>query len=256
MTMLVAKGICAGYGRVQVLWDVDVRVEANQIVALIGPNGAGKTTLLRALSGVIPIRSGSLTFRGRDITGLSTEEIVQVGVAHVPEGRRLFPGLTVRDNLRLGAWRKQAGDRRGGLPGGLLGGRVGGLRRHEPDLDYVLELFPRLGERLGQIAGSMSGGEQQMCAIARGLMSQPDLIMIDELSLGLAPALVDEIMLRLPDIAAAGTSVLLVEQDVDAALNTAEYAYVLETGRVALAGRTGELLADTRVQSAYLGAIV
>jgi branched-chain amino acid transport system ATP-binding protein len=166
-----------------------------------------------------------------------------VGVSHVPEGRRLFPGLTVRDNLRLGAWR---------ATGRGVGWRAARASR-PPDLDHVLDLFPQLGERLGQVVGTMSGGEQQMCAIARGLMSRPDLIMIDELSLGLAPVIVDEIMTRLPDIAASGTSVLLVEQDVDAALNTAEYAYVLETGRVAFSGWTGELLADTRIQQAYLG---
>jgi branched-chain amino acid transport system ATP-binding protein len=234
--MFAVKGVCAGYGRVGVIWDITMTVRARQIVALIGPNGAGKTTLLRALSGMIAPTSGSVTFRGRQLIGLPIEDVVMVGVAHVPEGRRLFPGLTVRDNLRLGAWR--------------VAGRRGG---EQPDLDRVLDLFPQLAQRLGQVVGSMSGGEQQMCAIARGLMSKPDLIMIDELSLGLAPVVVDEIMTRLPDIAASGTSVLLVEQDVDAALNTAEYAYVLETGRIALAGWTGELLADPRIQQAYLG---
>jgi branched-chain amino acid transport system ATP-binding protein len=237
--MFEVHGLQAGYGRIGVLWDVDLTVGARQIVALIGPNGAGKTTLLRALTGMVRPTAGSVTFRGRQLAGLPIEEIVQVGIAHVPEGRRLFPGLTVRDNLRLGAWR-------------------GATRRWfrpapPPDFDYVIDLFPRIGERLGQIVGSMSGGEQQMCAIARGLMSRPELIMIDELSLGLAPVVVDEIMTRLPDIAASGTAVLLVEQDVDAALNTAEYAYVLETGRIALSGHTGELLADPRIQQAYLG---
>jgi branched-chain amino acid transport system ATP-binding protein len=228
--MLEVRGLCAGYGRVQVLWDVDLAVEPNQIVALIGSNGAGKSTLLRALSGMIAIRSGSGRFRGRELAGLAIEDVVRLGIAHVPEGRRLFPGLTVRDNLRLGAWRSR-----------------------DADLRWVLDLFPRLGERLGQVAGSMSGGEQQMCAIARGLMSRPDLIMIDELSLGLAPILVDEMMSRLPEIAAAGTAVLLVEQDVDAALRTAEYAYVLETGHITITGPSRTLRADPRVQEAYLG---
>jgi branched-chain amino acid transport system ATP-binding protein len=236
------RGLAAGYGRVGVLWDIDLRVGPRQIVALIGPNGAGKTTLLRALSGMISPTAGSVRFHGRDLAGLPIEEIVQVGIAHVPEGRRLFPGLTVRDNLRLGAWRAGGSGRRWSF-----------RPAPQPDLDQVLDLFPRLGERLNQVVGSMSGGEQQMCAIARGLMSRPELIMIDELSLGLAPVVVDEIMTRLPDIAAAGTAVLLVEQDVDAALNTAEYGYVLETGRIALAAQTGELLADPRVQQAYLG---
>jgi branched-chain amino acid transport system ATP-binding protein len=234
------RGVCAGYGRVGVLWDVDITVGPRQIVALIGPNGAGKTTLLRALSGMITPTAGSVRFNGRELAGLPIEEIVRAGVAHVPEGRRLFPGLTLRDNLRLGAWR--------------AGGRRRSLRpAPPPDLDQVLDLFPRLGERLNQVVGSMSGGEQQMCAIARGLMSRPQLIMIDELSLGLAPVIVDEIMTRLPDIAAAGTAVLLVEQDVDAALRTAAHGYVLETGRIALSGPTADLLADPRVQQAYLG---
>jgi branched-chain amino acid transport system ATP-binding protein len=228
--MLEVTQVSAGYGRVQVLWDVDLAVGQHEIVALVGPNGAGKTTLLRAISGMTDVTSGSITFRGRQVRGQSMEHIVDLGIAHVPEGRRLFAGLTVRDNLRLGGWRSK-----------------------NRDLDRVVELFPRLGERLDQVTGSMSGGEQQMCAIARGLMSEPDLMMIDELSLGLAPMVVDEIIERLPDIAAAGTSVLLVEQDVDAALSVAERAYVLETGRIVLSGKAGELLADSRVQESYLG---
>ena len=228
--MLEVSKLAAGYGRVQVLWDVDLTVGSNEIVALVGPNGSGKSTLLRALSGMTPVRSGSVLFRGRQIAGQSIERIVDYGIAHVPEGRRLFSGLTVRDNLLLGGWR---------------------TKNH--DLDRVVELFPRLGERINQITGSMSGGEQQMCAIARGLMSQPELLMIDELSLGLAPIIVDEIIERLPDIAASGTSVLLVEQDVDAALSVAERAYVLETGQVVLSGKAGELLADPRVRESYLG---
>lgn len=229
--MLEVSGLGAGYGRVQVLWDIDLSVGRDEIVALVGPNGAGKTTLLRALSGMITIWGGAAHFEGRDLRGRSVEEIVDLGIAHVPEGRRLFAGLTVKDNLMLGGW-----------------------RRHNRNLERVLELFPQLGERLLQVAGSLSGGEQQMCAIARGVMSQPSLLMIDELSLGLAPKLVDEILSRLPDIAASGTAVLLVEQDVDAALAVAERAYVLETGRVAMSGLSGKLLADTRVQQAYLGA--
>jgi branched-chain amino acid transport system ATP-binding protein len=228
--MLEVRNLSAGYGRVQVLWDVDLEVREREVVALVGPNGAGKTTLLRALSGMAEIRDGSVEFRGRPLRGLSIEQIVDLGIAHVPEGRRLFPGLTVRANLKLGGWRTK-----------------------NTDLDRVVELFPRLGERMEQVTGSMSGGEQQMCAIARGLMSQPELMMIDELSLGLAPVVVDEIIERLPDIAASGTSILLVEQDVDAALSVAERAYVLETGRVALAGKAGELLADERVRESYLG---
>jgi len=230
MSMLEVSQLSAGYGRGQVLWDVDLTVGANEVVALVGPNGAGKPTLLRALSGMIPVRSGTVTFRGRELAGLSIEQIAGLGLAHVPEGRRLFPGLSVRDNLRLGGW-----------------------RNHSEDIDRVVELFPRVGERLAQTTGSMSGGEQQMVAIGRGLMSRPELMMIDELSLGLAPVIVDEIIARLPDIAATGTSVLLVEQDVDAALSVAERAYVLETGHIVLHGQSGALLADKRVQESYLG---
>ena len=228
--MLEAKALSAGYGRVQVLWDVDLSVGDNEIVALVGPNGAGKTTLLRALSGMAELRSGTVDFRGQTLKGRSIEQIVNLGISHVPEGRRLFPGLTVRDNLRLGGWRTR-----------------------NTDIDRVVELFPRLGERLNQVAGTMSGGEQQMCAIARGLMSEPHIMMIDELSLGLAPVVVDEIIARLPDIASSGTSILLVEQDVDAALTVAERAYVLETGHIVLSGKGSDLLADPRVQESYLG---
>jgi len=228
--MLEVTGLEAGYGRVQVLWEVDLSVGEREIVALVGPNGAGKSTLLRALSGMVQPTGGTVTFRGQEVQRRSIEQIVDLGVAHVPEGRRLFPGLTVRENLRLGGW------------------RIG-----HTDIDQVVEMFPRLGERLNQVAGSMSGGEQQMCAIGRGLMGKPELMMIDELSLGLAPVVVDEIMERLPDIAAAGTAILLVEQDVDAALGVAERAYVLETGRIVLSGKSGELLADSRVQESYLG---
>ena len=228
--MFEVKGLSAGYGRAQVLWDVDLRVGDNEIVSLIGPNGAGKTTLLRALTGMVEIRSGMVDFRGEAVQGRSIEQIAGLGISHVPEGRRLFSGLTVLDNLRLGGWRTR-----------------------NAKIDRVVDLFPRVGERLSQIAGSLSGGEQQMVAIARGLMSEPHLMMIDELSLGLAPVVVDEIIARLPDIASSGTSILLVEQDVDAALTVAERAYVLDTGHIVLSGAAAELLADPRVQESYLG---
>jgi branched-chain amino acid transport system ATP-binding protein len=230
MKLLEMSGVCSGYGRVQVLWDVELRVESNQIVALVGANAAGKTTLLRTVSGMIPVRSGTIGLQGRDITSLSIEAIVDLGIAHVPEGRRLFSGLSVRDNLFVGGW-----------------------RRKSKDLGRVLELFPPLADRLGQIVGTMSGGEQQMCAIARSLMLEPTLLMIDELSLGLAPKVVDDIIARLPDVAASGTSVLLVEQDVDAALTASEWAYILENGRIAMSGPSAQLLADPRVQDVYLG---
>lgn len=230
MSLLEVHALNAGYGRVQVLWDVSVAVEAGQIVALVGANGAGKTTLLRAISGMISTRSGSIAFKGREIAGYSIEAIVDLGIAHVPEGRRLFSGLTVRENLLLGGW-----------------------RRNNRDLRRIVELFPVLGERLSQTASTMSGGEQQMCAIGRGLMGQPELLLIDELSLGLAPKTVDEIVARLPEIAAAGTAVLLVEQDIDTALSVSQFAYVLETGRVTKSGPSPQLLSDPSIQEAYLG---
>ena len=227
--MLDISGLNAGYGRVEVLQGVDLEVGEDEIVALVGSNGAGKTTLLRAVSGVIAPAAGSVRFKGDEIGGLPPEEIVDRGIAHVPEGRRLFAGLTVRENLL-----------------------VGGYSGHTEDIEGAVGLFPRLGERLGQAAGSLSGGEQQMCAIARGLMSSPALIMIDELSLGLAPKLVDEIVERLRTVAEDGTAVLLVDQDVDAALRLAARGYVLETGRIVVSGPSAELLEDERVREAYL----
>ena len=223
--MLEVKKLAAGYSRTQILWDIDLTIGKNEIVALVGPNGSGKTTLLRAITGMIQVKSGEVNFLGENIKGKSIEEIVSRGIAHVPEGRRLFPGLTVRENLELGAWRTR-----------------------DTSVDYVIELFPRLGERLNQVAGSM-----QMSAIARGLMSKPHLIVIDELSLGLAPVVVDEIIERLHGIAESGTSILMVDQDVDAALTISSHAYVLEAGQVVLAGAAADLLADPRVQESYLG---
>ena len=230
MSMLEIEKLNAGYGRVQVLWDVGLAVEAKQIVALVGANGAGKTTLLRAISGMIAVRSGAVKFQDRDIAGASIESIVDLGIAHVPEGRRLFSGLTVRENLVLGGW-----------------------RRNNRDLSRAVALFPVLGQRLNQVASTLSGGEQQMCAIARGLMGEPALLLIDELSLGLAPIMDDDIVGRLPEIAASGTAVLLVEQDIDTALTVSETAYVLETGRITRSGSSRELLADATIQAAYLG---
>jgi branched-chain amino acid transport system ATP-binding protein len=223
--------IDSGYGRVQVLWNVSVHVEPSAIVALIGPNGAGKSTLLRTASGMLPPQRGRILLGERELTGAPIETIARAGIAHVPEGRRLFSGLSVRDNLRLG-----------------------GFYNRNDELGPVLQLFPRLNERLDQIAGSMSGGEQQMCAIARAMMSRPSFLLIDELSLGLAPRVVDEILARLVDIAQAGTGILLVEQDAGAALEIAQQAYVLENGRIALQGSASDLAGDARIREAYLGA--
>ncbi|MGH3377405.1 MAG: ABC transporter ATP-binding protein [Actinoallomurus sp.] len=228
--MLEVDGLTAGYGRVQVLHDVSLTVDEAEIVALVGPNGAGKSTLLRAITAMIPDRSGSVTVAGRELIDATVETIAATGVAHVPEGRRLFPGLTVRDNLRLGGW----------------------LIRNK-ELGTVLDLFPKLAGRLDQVAGSLSGGEQQMCAIARALMGKPRLLLIDELSLGLAPVIVDEILVRLTGIAEDGTGVLLVEQDAGAALEIARRGYVLELGQIVLAGTAAELTVDPRMRVAYLG---
>lgn len=229
--MLEVAGLSAGYGRVEVLQDVDLEVGEGEIVALVGSNGAGKTTLLRTVSGLISPTAGQVTFAGEDLTGLRPERVVRRGIAHVPEGRHLFSGLTVKENLMAGAF---AG-------------------RERADLDRAVELFPHLKDRLGQVAASMSGGEQQMCAVARGLMSNPRLLMIDELSLGLAPKLVDEMLERLAEVAAQGTALLIVEQDVDAALRIAGRGYVLETGRIVSSGESAALLDDPRVREAYLG---
>jgi branched-chain amino acid transport system ATP-binding protein len=228
--LLQVSGLTAGYGRVQVLHGVELTVAGHEIVALVGSNGAGKTTLLRSICGLVAPTGGRIRFAGQDITGQPVESVVRRGLAHVPEGRRLFAGLPVRDNLRLGGWSTR-----------------------NTDIDRVLALFPQLTARLHQVAGTLSGGEQQMCAIARGLMSRPELIMIDELSLGLAPLVVDEISAMLPGIAAGGTAVLLVEQDVDTALSVSTRGYVMETGVIALSGTSPQLRADPRIQQAYLG---
>ena len=229
--MLEVEGLSAAYGTVEVLWDVGLEVGENEIVALVGSNGAGKTTLLRTISGMMRATSGEVRFEGKRISGMRPEQIVSRGVAHVPEGRHLFQGLSVRENLMAGGYANRDG----------------------AELDRAVELFPALGDRMGQLAGSLSGGQQQMCAIARGLMSRPKLLMLDELSLGLAPKLVDEIIERLGIVAEQGTALLVVEQDVDAALRIASRGYVLETGRIATSGPSEELAEDPRVREAYLG---
>jgi branched-chain amino acid transport system ATP-binding protein len=233
--LLKIEGLHADYGGVRVLWGIDAEVGAGEIVCIVGSNGAGKTTLLRTISGLLPATSGRVQFMSEDITQLGADQILARGIAHVPEGRRLFRGLSVRDNLLLGAY----------------------LRRDETevrrDLDYVFSLFPVLRERQGQDATTLSGGEQQMCAIARGIMSRPMLLMIDELSLGLAPRLVERLSEALIEINRAGMTILLVEQDVMTAFEIAQHAFVIETGRVGLRG-TAKLLAENpAIRQAYLG---
>lgn len=231
--LLDVAGLHAGYGAFEVLHGLDLHVAEGEIVAVLGSNGVGKTTLNRALSGLLP-RTGSIRFDGQDITRADHADIVRAGLVHVPEGRRIFPNLTVADNLRLGSYARGRAARRA-------------------TYEQILETFPRLRERLRQKAGTMSGGEQQMLAIGRGLMAQPRLLILDEPSLGLSPLLVDELFALIAKLHAGGLSILLVEQNVVQSLALATRAYVIEHGRVTLSGLAGELGNDPRLRSAYLG---
>ena len=235
MSTLRLEGVEAGYGDLTAVHDVSLEVRAGEAVALIGANGAGKTTTLRAISGLLPVRRGVIQWDGRDIAGLPASEIVARGIAHVPEGRQLFPTMTVQENLDLGAT------------------APAGRAARAESLERVYGLFPRLAERRGQLAGTLSGGEQQMCAIGRGLMARPRLLMLDEPSLGLSPVAVRAIFDNLSAINAAGVTVLLVEQNVARALALSRRGYVLENGVVALSGSREELLASGHVKRAYLG---
>jgi branched-chain amino acid transport system ATP-binding protein len=234
-TLLEVKDLSSGYGEVQILREVSLEVKQGEVVALIGANGAGKTTLLYTLSQLLKPRSGSIRFAGRDLTRARPEEVVAAGIVHVPQGRRLFAGLTVRENLLQGTY----------------------LRRDSvgisEDLEWVFGLLPRLKERSNQMAGRLSGGEQQMCAIGRGLMSRPNLLLIDELSLGLAPLVVDTLLDLISRINRNGTTVLLVEQDVQVALEHAHRGYVLETGKIVQTNSAPLLLEDPKIRQAYLG---
>ena len=233
--LLRVEGLSAGYGEMLALRDVSLEVRRAEIVALVGSNGAGKTTLLRALSRVIA-SSGRVTLDGADLAGRTPDDVFGLGLVQVPEGRQLFDRMSIEDNLLMGAFRRRDKE---------------GIAR---DLARMYELFPRLAERRRQLAGSMSGGEQQMCAMARALMAAPVLLMVDEMSLGLAPVVVDQLMDVLASIRAAGVTVLLVEQDVGLALSGADRGYVLETGRVVKEGAARALVDDPDVQRAYLGA--
>jgi branched-chain amino acid transport system ATP-binding protein len=234
--LLEIEDLDVAYEDVQVLWSVSLRVNAGEIVALIGSNGAGKTTLLRAVSGVVPARRGRIRFAGADVTAATPQARVAAGMVHVPEGRQLFAGMTVRENLMMGTYTRRDG-----------------REAWAADLEKVFELFPVLKERERQLAGTLSGGEQQMCAIGRGLMTRPALLSIDELSLGLAPVVVDRLVEALRAIHAAGTTVLLVEQDVLTALEIAGRGYVITNGRVALEGPSARLLETDLLREAYLG---
>jgi branched-chain amino acid transport system ATP-binding protein len=233
--LLEIKALSAGYGDIQVLWDIDLHVEKGQIVALVGANGAGKSTLLKTISGLLKPYQGSINFQGEDITRMPSTEIVRKGIIQVPEGRRLFPQMTVEENLMMGAFRRKKS------------------KNIQPELEKVYGIFSRLKERRQQAAGSLSGGEQQMCAFARGLMGNPELILIDEMSLGLAPLIVDDLIDIVKEINQQGTSVLLVEQDVQLALDNSHYGYVISTGRVAMEGNSKTLLQNQEIKEIYLG---
>ena len=235
MALLDAKGLRAGYGDVPVLRGIDLAIEAGSITALIGANGAGKTTLLRTLSGIIRAETGSVRYDGRDILGMPPQDIVRAGLVQVPEGRRLFPDMTVFENLLIGSSSPAARPRR------------------DDNLEMVFGLFPKVRERRAQRAGTLSGGEQQMVAIARALMASPRLLLLDETSLGLAPIIVDEIFAAVRGLAAQGMTILVVEQNTALALEVADYGYVLEQGGFAMEGPAASLMADPRVKQAYLG---
>ncbi len=235
MPLLSLEQLRAGYGRMEVLHGIDLRLDEGEIVTLIGANGAGKTTTLNAICGVVKVSGGAVRLRDQDITRHSTKDIVRLGLTQAPEGRKLFSELTVAENLDMGAYLRKDTD---------------GIRE---DLDYVTELFPRLRERWDQLAGSLSGGEQQMCAIGRALMAKPHLLLLDEPSLGLAPLLVEQIFAIVQRLHADGATILLVEQNARMALRIATRGYVMETGSITMEGAAQSLLDDPRVRSAYLG---
>jgi branched-chain amino acid transport system ATP-binding protein len=232
------QGLCAGYGEIQVLWGIDMAVQRGEITALIGSNGAGKTTLMRALSGLIPAESGYYFVDGKDVTGDSAAQILARGIVHVPEGRRLFGAMSVEDNLLMGAYSRKTS-----------------RSELNHDLDRVYGTFPKLRDRRHQAAATLSGGEQQMCAIGRGLMSAPRLLMIDELSLGLSPLLVEQLVAALRMLNKEGMSILLVEQDVITALDLCHSAYIMDMGRIVRQGEGAQLLADPIIRDAYLGVL-
>lgn len=236
--LLELNNVTTYYGHIQALKGVSLKVEQGRIVALVGANGAGKTTLLNTVSGLLKARSGEVIFAGKKLTNTSPAQIVKAGITHVPERRQVFGTMSVHDNLLLGAYQRY---------------HQVGKQEIEKDIQQIYEIFPVLKERRNQMAGTMSGGEQQMLAIARGLMAKPKLMLLDEPSLGLAPLITKELFRIIAELRHAGQTVLLVEQNARAALKLADYAYVIETGNVVLEGEAKALLADKRVQAAYLG---
>ncbi len=234
MSLVSIKNLSAGYGFVEVLRDVSIEIEAREIVAVLGSNGGGKTTLNKALSGLIAPKTGEIIFDGNLVSGKSPSEIVEMGLIHVPEGRKLFPNLTVKDNLELGSYRR-------------------GKSERQKNLDEVLAIFPKLAERIGQQAGTLSGGEQQMVAIGRGLMGNPKLLILDEPSLGLSPLLVEQMFELIKRINQQGITILLVEQNVMQSLNIASRAYVIEEGTIAISGEAKALRDNAELKKSYLG---
>jgi branched-chain amino acid transport system ATP-binding protein len=233
--MLQMSAVDAGYGSFQALFGVSLDVEAGEAVGVIGPNGAGKTTLMRVISGLIRPRAGAISMQGTDVVRTPAHRIVSLGIAHVPENRRLFPRLTVEDNLKMGAFMPEA------------------RRRFAERLAVVFDLFPRLKERRAQLAGTLSGGEQQMCAIGRALMSDPKLLLLDEPSAGLAPVVVQQVFELVKRIRASGLTVLIVEQNVQQVLRFVDRAYLLEAGTIRASGSAGEMREDDTIRQAYLG---
>ena len=233
-TLLNVQGLKSGYGVVEVLRGVDLQVMPGELVALLGSNGAGKTTLNLTLSGLVATRGGQVEFDGQDITGLHSRQVVMQGLIQVPEGRKVFPNLSVHENLELGAFTR-------------------GRERKQQNLDKVYDTFPRLKERVAQLAGTLSGGEQQMLAIGRGLMAEPRLLILDEPSLGLSPLLVEEMFGLISQLRSSGLAILLVEQNVGQSLDIADRAYVMENGQIRFSGTPADLLASDTLRQAYLG---
>lgn len=235
MSLLEVKDLVVSYGGIEALKGISFTVEEGQIVTLIGANGAGKSTTLRAITGIVPIKSGSVLYNGQEITSLDTQKIVERGIALVPEGRRVFANLTVLENLKIGAYLRKDN------------------AQIQKDIQHIYKLFPRLEERSWQLAGTLSGGEQQMLAVGRAMMTRPRLIMMDEPSLGLAPLVVKDIFSIIKRLSEDGITILLIEQNANAALHAAHYGYVMETGAITLSGTGEELLASASIQEAYLG---
>jgi branched-chain amino acid transport system ATP-binding protein len=233
--MIELNGVSASYGRVPAIREVTIKVGEGEAVGLLGANGAGKSTTLRAISGLVKLTAGSVTFLGQDLAALAPHRITELGIAHVPEGRQVFPEMTVNENLEIGSYAPRARAERA------------------RSLELVYGIFPRLAERRKQLAGTMSGGEQQMLAVGRGMMLKPRLLMLDEPSLGLAPVMTDATFQKIQEIHSMGTAVLLVEQNVNRALTLVQRAYVLESGRVIMHGTSAELANNKQVQAAYLG---